>query len=205
MNAIRNQGSCGGCYAFSAANAIEAAYKIKYGTLPKLSEQQLLDCTDNYGNSGCGGGLMTNAYKYLQSKKHMTRDSYPYTGQERSCQYDESDGVVSVKSYKSIASGDVDGHMAALQNQPISIAIAAASSTFMLYKGGIISGSGCGTNLDHAVNLVGYGSENGKDYWIGRNSWGTSWGEKGYFRIARSSQDGPGVCGILKMSSYPIL
>jgi C1A family cysteine protease len=75
----------------------------------------------------------------------------------------------------------------------------------MLYKGGIISSSSCGTNVDHAVNLVGYGSENGKDFWIVRNSWGTSWGEKGYFRVARSDKDGPGVCGILKMSSYPIL
>ncbi len=65
MNPIRNQGSCGGCYTFSTTNAMEAAYKIKFGTLPKLSEQQLLDCTDNYGNSGCGGGLMTNAFKYL--------------------------------------------------------------------------------------------------------------------------------------------
>ncbi len=75
----------------------------------------------------------------------------------------------------------------------------------MLYKGGILSSSACGTNLDHAVNLIGYGSENGKDFWLVRNSWGTSWGEKGYMRIARSSQDGPGVCGLLKMSSYPIL
>ena len=75
----------------------------------------------------------------------------------------------------------------------------------MLYKGGIISGSSCGTNLDHAVNMVGYGTENGQDFWILRNSYGTSWGERGYFRVARSSKDGPGVCGILKMSSYPIL
>lgn len=148
---------------------------------------------------------MTNSFEYLQKFKHMNRDSYPYTAQQGRCSYDESDGVTTVKSYKEIQSGDVDGHMAALQNQPISIAIAAASSTFMLYKGGIMSSSSCGTNVDHAVNLVGYGSENGKDFWIIRNSWGTSWGERGYVRIARSSRDGPGVCGILKMSSYPIL
>jgi aminopeptidase C len=75
----------------------------------------------------------------------------------------------------------------------------------MQYKSGIISSSACGTSLNHAVNLVGYGSENGKNFWIVRNSWGTNWGEKGYFRVARSRQDGPGVCGLLKMSSYPIL
>ena len=148
---------------------------------------------------------MTNSFKYLQNFKHMDRESYSYTAQQGRCKYDEEKGITGVKSFKSIPSGDVDGHIAVLQNQPISIAISAASSIFMLYKGGIISSSSCGTNVDHAVNLVGYGSENGKDFWIIRNSWGTSWGEKGYMRVARSSRDGPGVCGILKMSSYPIL
>ena len=146
---------------------------------------------------------MTNSYKYLQSATLATRVKYPYTAVQGSCK--TNSGIVGVKSYKSIASGDVDGHMAALQNQPLSVAIASSSSTFMQYKSGIISSSACGTSLNHAVNLIGYGSENGKDYWLLRNSWGTNWGEKGYFRVARSSKDGPGICGILKMSSYPIL
>lgn len=100
LNAVTNQGSCGGCYAFSAASAIEAAYKIKYGTLPRLSEQQLIDCTGRYGNTGCGGGLMTNSFKYLKNFKHMNRDSYPYNAQQGSCKYDEGEGVTYVKSYK---------------------------------------------------------------------------------------------------------
>jgi len=111
--------------------------------------------------------------------------------------------VVNVASFKSIASGSVSGHMAALQKQPISVAIAATSSTFMQYKSGIISSSACGTSLNHAVNIVGYGEDAGKLYWILRNSWGTNWGEKGYFRVLRSTKDGAGICGILKMSSYP--
>jgi C1A family cysteine protease len=95
--------------------------------------------------------------------------------------------------------------MAALQNGPIATAVASSSSVFMQYRSGIITSSACGTSLNHAVNMVGYGSENGKDYWIIRNSWGTNWGEKGYFRIARSDSNGSGVCGALKMSSYATL
>jgi C1A family cysteine protease len=148
---------------------------------------------------------MTNSFKYLQQNQIVSRSSYPYTAVQGSCKVDGKSGILKVKSYKSIPSGDVDGHMAALQNQPLAVAIASSSSTFMQYREGIISSSACGTSLNHAVNLVGYGSEKGKDFWILRNSWGTNWGEKGYFRVARSSKDGPGICGILKMTSYPIL
>ena len=79
MNPIRNQGSCGGCYSFSAVNALEAAHKIKTGKLVSLSEQQILDCSNRFGNTGCGGGLMTNSYKYLQQSQIVSRESYPYT------------------------------------------------------------------------------------------------------------------------------
>jgi C1A family cysteine protease len=99
---VRNQGSCGGCYAFSTACSVEAAYKIKFGTLPRLSDQQLVDCTSRFGNTGCGGGLMTNSFKYLQKFKHMDRDSYPYSAQQGKCQYDEENGVTGVQSFKTI-------------------------------------------------------------------------------------------------------
>jgi cathepsin L len=148
---------------------------------------------------------MTNSYKYLISNEIVSRGSYPYYAVQGSCKAAKYDGIFKVKSYKSLASGDVDAHIAALQNQPLSIAIASSSRVFMQYKSGIISSSACGTSVNHAVNLVGYGSENGKNFWIVRNSWGTNWGEKGYFRVARSDKKGPGVCGLLKLSSYPIL
>ena len=129
---------------------------------------------------------MTNSYKYLLSNEIVSRNDYPYSAVQGRCKAAYYDGIFLVKSYKSLASGDVDGHIAALQNQPLSIAIASSSSVFMQYKSGIISSSACGTSVNHAVNLVGYGSDNGRDFWIVRNSWGTSWGEKGYFRVARS-------------------
>jgi len=99
---------------------------------------------------------------------------------------------------------DPNAHIAALQTQPISIAIAAYASVFQLYTGGIISSTSCGTSLDHAVNMVGYGADtSGNLYWLVRNSWGTNWGEAGYFRVSRATTSGPGICGLLQMSSYP--
>jgi C1A family cysteine protease len=96
--------------------------------------------------------------------------------------------------------------MAAVAQQPVSVAIEADTMVFQSYRGGIISSKGCGTNLDHGVLVVGYGSEVGKDYWILKNSWGPDWGEKGYFRIARdASANGPGICGLQEQPSYPTL
>lgn len=148
---------------------------------------------------------MTNAYKYLQTYKIMTRNSYPYTGSTGSCKYNSAYGVMRVSNYKKIPANDPAAHLAAVQNGPIDVAISATSSTLQLYRGGIITSTACGTTLNHAVNIVGYGEENGIPYWILRNSWGTNWGESGYFRILRQTTSGPGICGIMQLSSYPIL
>jgi hypothetical protein len=178
-------------------------FKVKKGTLPQLSEQQIVDCSRSYGNSGCSGGLMTNSYNYLKSSKSMTRASYAYTAVAGTCKYNAANGVINTIGYKTITKGDPNAHIAALQTAPLSVAVAASSSVFQLYRGGIISSTGCGTSLNHAVNLVGYGTENGTPYWIVRNSWGTNWGESGYFRVLRSSTSGAGICGILNLSSQP--
>ena len=180
-------------------------YKVKKGTLPQLSEQQLLDCSGSNGNNGCSGGLMTNSFNYLKSYKSMTRASYAYTAVRGTCKYNSANGVINTVGYKNIAVGDPNAHIAALQTAPVSVAVAASSSVFQLYRGGIISSTGCGTSLNHAVNLVGYGTENGTPYWIVRNSWGTNWGESGYFRVLRDTATGSGICGILKMSSQPVI
>ena len=148
---------------------------------------------------------MTNTFNYLKSSKSMTRSSYAYTAYAGTCKYNSASGVVNTVGYKTIAKGDPNAHIAALQNGPVSVAVAASSSVYQLYRGGIISSTACGTSLNHAVNMVGYGTENGTPYWIVRNSWGTNWGESGYFRVLRSSTNGDGICGILKMSSVPLI
>ncbi len=148
---------------------------------------------------------MTNSFNYLKKYKHMTRASYPYTGVQATCKYNSATGLILSRGFVNVANGDPDAHIAALQKQPISAAINANSSIFQLYKGGIISDPNCGTSLNHAINLVGYGEENGTKYWIVRNSWGANWGEAGYFRLARSTTAGPGICGILTLSSYPLI
>jgi C1A family cysteine protease len=93
---------------------------------------------------------------------------------------------------------------AAVTQQPVAIAIEADTRYFQSYSSGVLTASTCGTNLDHGVLIVGYGTENGQDYWLVKNSWGTSWGENGYVKIARSSStNDPGICGIAMDPSFP--
>jgi len=96
--------------------------------------------------------------------------------------------------------------LAAVANQPLSVAIQANRPVFNSYSGGIISSTSCGTNLDHGVLLIGYGTDNGTDYWLLKNSWGVTWGERGYFRLLRTSVEGdPGICGLQMEVTYPII
>ena len=96
--------------------------------------------------------------------------------------------------------------LAAVAQQPVSVAVAATTSTFVYYRGGVISSTACGTSLNHGVTVIGYGTDSALgDYWLVKNSWGTWWGEKGYFRVKRDNNAGPGICGILLMPSYPTI
>lgn len=148
---------------------------------------------------------MTNSFNYLKTALSENRADYPFTGNTQSCAYNAAHGVVSTTGYTDIATNDPDAHIAALENGPISVAVEADSSVFQFYKSGILSSTACGTNLNHAVNIIGYGSDSGTLYWLVRNSWGTSWGEAGYFRVLRDTTSGPGICGILSMSSQPTI
>ena len=148
---------------------------------------------------------MTNAFKYLKDYKLQSDASYPYTGKVGTCQYDASKGITNVASYTALPANDPVALLNAVSKQPVSIAVNSAAGPFISYKSGIMDSTSCSAKLDHAVTLVGYGSENGIDYWIIKNSWGPSWGEKGYIRIKRNMTTGPGICGMYKLSSYPTL
>jgi C1A family cysteine protease len=202
---VKNQGSCGSCWAFSATGSMEGAYAIKTGQLTSFSEQQLVDCSTAQGNMGCNGGLMDYAFTYLESNAIETEASYPYTGRDGKCTYETSKGVDVVVSFTDVPANDPAQLQAAAAQQPVSVAIEADRMVFQMYTGGIIKSTQCGTNLDHGVLVVGYGTDAGQDYWLLKNSWGPSWGEQGFFRIARDmTTKGPGICGLQQQASYPI-
>ena len=204
VNHVKNQGQCGSCWAFSATCAIEGAHFIKTGELPILAEQQLVDCDKT--SNGCNGGLQEYAFQYLEqgtNKQELERD-YPYMARDGECKMVVSEGKVKVEKINNVPEKSVAQLKAAIAQGPVSVTIEADTTEFQQYTSGVFDAESCGTNLDHAVTAVGYGSENGQDYYIVRNSWGASWGEQGYIRIAaKPGVDGMGICGIQQVSLYP--
>jgi len=204
VSPVKNQGSCGSCWAFSTVGSMEGRHQIASGQLQQFSEQQYVDCDKNFGDKGCSGGLMDNGFKYAMQADICTEESYPYKGKGGSCQTSScSVGLTkgSVTGYK-----DVDQTEEALQEAvaagPVSVAVDAVT-LFQFYFGGIMS-LPCGATLDHGVLAVGYGEQNGKKYWKVKNSWGQMWGEHGYVRMLRG-KSGAGECGIRKQASYPVI
>jgi len=198
---VKDQGQCGSCWAFSATGAIEGAVQIAGRGLVSVAEQQLVDCSGTEGNQGCNGGLMDYAFQYVIKNKGIGSEaSYKYTARDGTCKKVAS--VSTISAFKDIASGDENALLQAVNSQPIAIAIEADQACFQFYSSGVLDDRSCGTNLDHGVLLAGYDTDaaSGKDYWLVKNSWGLSWGDKGYIKFVR----GKNQCGLTLAASYPI-
>jgi cathepsin L len=202
---VKDQGQCGSCWSFSTVGPTEAHYAIKYGSQLVLAEQQLVDCSGSYGNEGCNGGLFADGYRYVQDFGLEFTADYPYVATDGTCQYDASKVQVRINGTVLI-NQDPESLKSALQNGPASISLYASSNSFHLYTGGILNDRECPTTVNHAVHTIGWGEENGQEYFIVRNSWGPSWGENGYIRIAVAPDLPLGICGMFyRVPEYPII
>lgn len=229
---VKNQGGCGSCWAFSTVQTLESHLAIATNqSAPILSPQQLVSCAPNPdhcgGSGGCDGSIQTLGFNYTETAGIALEKDYPYRGVTGECQKSKIKAVAKNSGYIKLKVNDYASLVSAVATKgPIAISLAAGSFGWQLYGGGVLTKCDC--DQDHAVQLVGYGTDNKKgDYWLVRNSWGAGWGEKGYIRIKRfgdgkeptcvdkTPQDGEackgdnkprtyaGLCGIMGSSSYP--
>ena len=204
---VRNQKSCGSCWAFAAVGAMEARHVIRTGRDVQLSEQQLVDCSrglDGAGNQGCGGGWPANAFAYVQAQGGIDdRDAYPYEARDGPCRFSKWRVASRVRGVVNVTEFDEDALTRAVGlSGPVAVAIQVRSD-FKLYAGGVYANAECGKtpqDLTHAILAVGYDvAVDGTPYWVLKNSWGESWGLNGFFLLRRGANE----CGIATCASYP--
>jgi len=181
VNGIKDQGSCGSCWAFAANAVHESAWKISRGSLPNLSEQELVDCSRGYSNQGCNGGWYHWAWNYVKAVGGLSSTSqYPYTAKDQSCKSGLT-RTCPISSYTQI-SGNQNNFITHNANRPF--AVATDASNWSSYSSGTFTN--CGSSINHAVTVVGTTAS----YIIIRNSWGTRWGQSGHMQL------GWGACGV---------
>jgi len=238
ISAVKNQGRCGSCWAFATTEQIESYIALGSEPLVELSAQQVTSCTPNPltcgGSGGCEGSTPPLGYNYVQLFGQVKEEDYPYisgdTADSEECNYDldSLQPVATITGYNNLPQNDQAAVMNHIANVgPLAISVAA--SPWKDYESGVFSGCPYEENIqnNHAVQLVGYGSEGGVDYWLVRNSWGADWGEEGYIKMLREAepgcgldtstsghvcQGGPGndvlhvcgMCGMLLETSYPL-
>ncbi|RLN58008.1 hypothetical protein BBJ28_00021577 [Nothophytophthora sp. Chile5] len=205
VSPVKNQGKCGSCWTFSTTGCLESHLKLKHGQFTILSEQNLLDCAQNFDNHGCNGGLPSHAFEYVKYNGGLdTEETYPYEAKEGKCKFNTYHVGAQVDKVVNVTARDETELKAAVGSAgPVSIAFQVVSD-FRFYKSGVYESSQCHSgekDVNHAVLAVGYGVEDGKKHWIVKNSWGTAWGMSGFFQIARDRN----MCGVADCASYPVV
>ncbi|XP_051150455.1 senescence-specific cysteine protease SAG39-like [Andrographis paniculata] len=203
---VKDQGQCGSCWAFSAIAATEGIHELSRKKLLALSEQEIVDCDRTSQDNGCEGGYMEDAFAFIKKNRGIaTEAAYPYTAEDGNCSASkEASRAAKISGFEKVPANSEAALKKAVAHQPVSVSIDAGGLAFQFYSSGVFDGE-CGTDLDHGVTAVGYGeTSDGTEYWLVKNSWGSSWGEMGYVRMKRDVEAKQGLCGIAMDSSYPL-
>lgn len=205
----KEQGYCGSCWAISAVGAIEGQSFLRNKSLKSLSAQNVMDCSKSYGNEGCRGGFIRQAYRYVQYNGGInSEESYPYKGVDgTTCNFNKSKIAATVRGYVNLPRGDEATLKEAVANVgPLVVVIDNNRESLQFYKNGVYNDPECHSEVEygrHAVLCVGYGSEEkGADYWLIKNSWGNTWGDEGFIKVSRNNKN---HCGVANDVSYPLV
>lgn len=196
LSPVKNQEACGSCWAFSATGSMEAAYRIHKNQKISVAEQELVDCSGDYGNYGCNGGIMSAAFSYIKDNDIANEDDYVYEALTETCKANKNLERWEIASFEMIGfmKTNVNGLMKMIDRQPVSVAIEVRSD-FQHYQEGVYSSvDSCGSRLNHGVLAAGYDTSADVPYFLVKNSWGETWGEEGFIRMAVGN--GRGTCGI---------
>uniref|UniRef100_A0A8R1E2W6 Uncharacterized protein n=1 Tax=Caenorhabditis japonica TaxID=281687 RepID=A0A8R1E2W6_CAEJA len=203
LTPVKNQGQCGSCWAFATVASVEAQYAIKKGKLVALSEQELVDCDNR--NNGCNGGYRPYAMRFVKENGLETEKDYPYEAKKHDqCSLIQNYTKIFIDGSRMLSSNEEDVADWVGTKGPVTFGMQVVKAMYS-YRSGIFKPTeeDCAEKSmgSHALTIVGYGDEGHGAYWIVKNSWGTSWGANGYFRLAR----GVNSCGMANTVVAPII